>query len=484
MTTTPQMPKIININSSDKRAASKVKRLMENLFSQIQTVGSPFVFNKDDLINRLNELPYICLVDELTLRQTRIIMPGLKGREEESNDNFYRELNKRMKEAPLYDEEEPSDELEKKIRNKRMRELEEKKSVKLPPEYTKKVDESIYNVPPQAGEKEVKGWVIESIIDCYGIYISSLKGWLEDYLYCLTSQRNDSLDQPNNYNQQNSVINRIGKILSQIKNNDSPAVLLAPELIQTIPNMVFQSNPSLYPKLQYHKIDAQELSLKLVLLHEIGHHVFPIHKKNYNVFLSEAMANWFAYCLISPLEREFMHEKTLHQPEEYRFYKGLAFFLYPFSHGCPIPPLPWWGCCEWHQCSSTAGESVINWFEEQAFNGNLGISVKNLQSPKWLEVINKYQDIGGFLKYFSLRCHPFWEECLWHCCIRHGKLHNVQILACQLLDKAIFFDRKVKISDFIKQIDKWKINNTKRPLEFISQLEQEWYYKKLWGIAR
>jgi hypothetical protein len=141
-------------------------------------------------------------------------------------------------------------------------------------------------------------------VDCYGIYVSSLLGWLT-----CRDQRNQT---------EQSVLRH----LRDDPDQDGPAVLLCPELIETAYRASLRDAPlPLRQELDLGPNPSRSL-LREVLLHEIGHHIFS--NSGDLTFLSEAMANWFAWMLSSPAERTLLHALSRKQDLPYGMYRGLV----------------------------------------------------------------------------------------------------------------------------------------------------------------
>lgn len=168
------------------------------------------------------------------------------------------------------------------------------------------------------------------------------------------------------------------EILRQHPGEDGPAILLCPELIAT-----------LYPRLQFTqpRLRRREILsltenpcrtfLKLTFLHELGHHVYPVHGLDGDPWLSEAFANWFVYGFLNPRERALLRAKTCLQCSEYQAFEGFLSFL-----DVPGLPDPWQVLSPW---TLLGGEEWVRTLERAAFEGTLG-SIQRM-GPKWLEFI-------------------------------------------------------------------------------------------------
>lgn len=103
-----------------------------------------------------------------------------------------------------------------------------------------------------------------------------------------------------------------------------PAIFLCPERIAEVfpalSNGCAKLRRELPPDNQAHLA-----ALKLTLLHEVGHHFFPIHRATGNKYVSEAFANYFCWGGLDSNEREWLAYKSyLLQPPEYSAYRPLS----------------------------------------------------------------------------------------------------------------------------------------------------------------
>ncbi len=107
-------------------------------------------------------------------------------------------------------------------------------------------------------------------------------------------------------------------------NGDASLIVICPENIVSslsklkVPDNLY-SEPWEIPYSQY------DFGLKKVLLHEMGHHMFPVFtfESNWSVYWPECMANWFAYHYLDRSERFILHMWSLKQPIQYQCYKAL-----------------------------------------------------------------------------------------------------------------------------------------------------------------
>ena len=89
-----------------------------------------------------------------------------------------------------------------------------------------------------------------------------------------------------------------------------PSVMRVSETLRHAPPL--SSNPAL-------------MNLRLTLLHELGHHLFPVHRAGAGDYLCEALANLFCYRAISQDEQAWLLYKSWFlQPPEYSAYRPLS----------------------------------------------------------------------------------------------------------------------------------------------------------------
>lgn len=103
----------------------------------------------------------------------------------------------------------------------------------------------------------------------------------------------------------------------------APAIFLCPErLCEVYPILLklrenfrhpppLSSNPTLF-------------SLRMTLLHELGHHFFPVHRSGAGHCLGEGLANLFCHAALDDAQRAWLLYKSWHlQPPEYSAYRPL-----------------------------------------------------------------------------------------------------------------------------------------------------------------
>jgi hypothetical protein len=100
-------------------------------------------------------------------------------------------------------------------------------------------------------------------------------------------------------------------------------IFLCPErIVEIYPNLLEVLNNPKYPlALADNPILA---NLKMVLLHELGHHIFPVHRNcGGRKYISEGLANYFCYSNLNKVEKAWLlyKSRTLQTPEysSYRF---------------------------------------------------------------------------------------------------------------------------------------------------------------------
>ena len=145
------------------------------------------------------------------------------------------------------------------------------------------------------------------ISDCFGVYT-------EDASTILGSR---------------GLLNRIPE-----QSQHAPAIFLCPERIYEIYPTLLTLKENLQHPLPLSSNPAS-VNLKMVLLHELGHHFFPVHHMGAKRFLSEALANFFCFHGLAPEEQAWLLYKSWHlQPPEYSAYRPLN-VLYEAVADCP-----------------------------------------------------------------------------------------------------------------------------------------------------
>lgn len=102
-------------------------------------------------------------------------------------------------------------------------------------------------------------------------------------------------------------------------------IFLCPERIVRIYPTILEALRS--PKYPIPLISNPILTnLKMLLLHELGHHIFPVHRNcKGNKYISEGLANYFCYSNLTEIERAWLlyKSRTL-QPPEYSSYRFIS----------------------------------------------------------------------------------------------------------------------------------------------------------------
>jgi len=134
------------------------------------------------------------------------------------------------------------------------------------------------------------------VVECYGIYVDdasailSLRGLLE-------------------------------RVPASVQK--APAIFLCPERIFDIYPTVMGIGENLSDPLPLAE-NPPLANLEMTLVHELGHHFFPVHRSGSGRFLSEALANLLCYRSLGPEGQAWLLYKTWHlQPPEYSAYRPL-----------------------------------------------------------------------------------------------------------------------------------------------------------------
>jgi hypothetical protein len=135
------------------------------------------------------------------------------------------------------------------------------------------------------------------VVECYGIYVDDVA----------------------------AILSRRGLLQSvPVTCHHAPAILLCPERIHDIYPTVARRGEGLRHFLPLASNPAL-VNLRLTLLHELGHHFFPVHRSGSGRFLGEALANLFCYHGLSREEQAWLLYKSwLLQPPEYSAYRPLS----------------------------------------------------------------------------------------------------------------------------------------------------------------
>ena len=250
------MPEIINLDSEIDMLRSVESSYLDLDFEAIRQVLCPLV-SLQDWTTRLNELGCIALIDRQSLEKAY------------SNARFYEESSEQRRPWPTQ-----------KISRNQRNEGEGR--------------------PPKRGEGL-------TIVDPLGIYVGSLKTWMDT-----------------NFIQDSSGI--LNSAFAQ-----QPAILLCPEAMFDFAGRLYPACKTL--RNPFGSLDeAFTFILNSVLLHEFGHHFFPTQKSGGGLYLNEALANLFAYHGLAhgmrgatrdaALDR-LVYKTFLFQPAAYSAYRPL-----------------------------------------------------------------------------------------------------------------------------------------------------------------
>ncbi len=347
--------KLLNLGSAHEGWLQSVRGLLGELMDPEVLERAVPTVPFEDLDERLRSLRFVCLVDDLTLFESRQAFPE-RGRPGEPDEDLYGLLG-RLRDAPVVDggEEQPK--------------WPRPEALRPVGEFSELLGRGLHEARWAAGHEPHHGEVgeeqavgrqgagVDVLVDCYGLYVGSLHGWAAG----LGRSRG------------NAGIEAMFRNHPDYREADGPAVLLSPELISTLYRLVMSRAPR---PVRYYLAPERApdlIFLKLVLLHEIGHHVYPVHgRASKNV--SEAFANWFAYGFLNPGERAVMHEKTETQTVSYQMYEGLLSLLHPVGNSSP-----WAAAMPWNLRS---GGDLVSSLERAALDGVLGDGA-TLASSRW-----------------------------------------------------------------------------------------------------
>ena len=250
---------VINLNSRFDGWVEDVNDILSEIDDRSLIKNSVPRLPINKLTQRFRELKYVCLVNELTIIETRRIFKSMGLDENDKEKDYFDDLYDRMLNVPDFDNEEErceedtyddwpinnSDDLSNPARNK-----------------------PVYGADPD----DLDPKDITVIVDCYAMYTPSLLQWLTVH------ERNGM----------RKIASK--KLFDELKNHpekDDPAILLSPDSIKTIYPMIINSSNANIRKLLSLKSNPDKSFLKMALLHELGHHTYRAQTIN----LSEAMAN-------------------------------------------------------------------------------------------------------------------------------------------------------------------------------------------------
>jgi len=324
----------LNLGSAHASWLAEIPGLLDELTTSLEREPSAIPFPY--LRHRLKSISYFCLTDALTLSRTReVVIPHPNSADSEISNNAddTDPIEDWSCEDASWDKTELGNEIE--------TDWDERPDSQCRPPW-----EGLFNpaetpdsgcLPESNNNSECHIGTVSLVVDCYGLYVTSIRLW---------AQSLGSKQRPQS----------VGELLNRIEDGsltDGPAVLLCPENICEIPAIVASS---VRPEMRRdHSLAGNPLLqfLRLVLLHEIGHHVFPLHcESRKSLELSEAMANWFVYRHVNPSDRLALHLLSETQDHCYRMYQGMLPLLYPrssalislfagFPSGCGSYDLAW-----------------------------------------------------------------------------------------------------------------------------------------------
>jgi len=346
----------------------------------------------DALAQRVGQLKYVCLVGSLLTVETRKAFPSVPPGQETARNEYLDGLLGRMRDAPVRDQEDESEG----DRGRPEGGGEPEEDFPWNSNVDPVEDRGASREPPHYGGRQGR---VQVVVDCYGIYLESLKEWLQSVVRGAG----------------NRTIRRWHERLQADPEADGPAVLLCPERIETIHRLVVSRAPlPVRKQLSLGRCPTRTF-LKLTLLHEVGHHVYPVHRAGAIRFLSEALANWFAYSLLDARERALLYEKTAVQQLAYRMYSGLVAV-------CHAPS--WFGVPPWPPLA--VGVEAVARLEEAAFQGRLpdpsAMAPDGGDLLEWLHYWRHFPEL-----WFHLRPRRW----------RYWRLHPSEMMGWMLLCEAV-----------------------------------------------
>jgi hypothetical protein len=106
--------------------------------------------------------------------------------------------------------------------------------------------------------------------------------------------------------------------------HQAPAIFLCPERIHDIYPTVVRLGENLRHTLPL-SLNPALVNFSMTLLHELGHHFFPVHRSGAGRFLGEGLANLFGYHALDQQRQAWLLYKSWHlQPPEYSAYRPLT----------------------------------------------------------------------------------------------------------------------------------------------------------------
>lgn len=134
------------------------------------------------------------------------------------------------------------------------------------------------------------------VVECYGMYVEAAAPILSS----------------------RGLLDKVPASLHQV-----PAIFLCPERIHDIYPTVIRLGENLRHTLPL-SLNPALVNLSTTLLHELGHHFFPVHRSGAGRFLGEALANLFCYHALDQQRQAWLLYKTWYlQPPEYSAHRPL-----------------------------------------------------------------------------------------------------------------------------------------------------------------
>ncbi|MBV5328993.1 MAG: hypothetical protein JZU65_15425 [Chlorobium sp.] len=293
---------------------------------------------KQQVRKRFTTLSTIFLVPSDIMREIRTICGGSQG-------NDWRDLFPWSFDWPDWDDENfPEDDWKEvegyldDLRNKHRNALEGDKTSTAG--FPNQMDENReQNMPLPQGPEDIEGeweddedtiddWPVHGqsvdssdcadvIIETYGAYVPSLQNWLMTMVGKGLSQ------------QSLSTLKKLEIFLAVHPDSSGPAILLCPELIQKIPSRIGKHVRKVQDtrKAMPDGGTATMSALRMVLLHELGHHLFSntgLLNSRADHAYKECLAQWFAHQMLPTWEQGLLEALALRQPPIYRIYAGLV----------------------------------------------------------------------------------------------------------------------------------------------------------------
>lgn len=327
---------------------------------------------------RLRELRHLCLISDQQYKETRNIKVNRGGFLQEGKEE---EISRPIEENQSHEKDELDGLLEEAL-NPPMEEKGKEILSENPKETGEREREAgkIISGKPDiygtgiSGKGKVKEGVniqVTEVVDCYGVYVKSLKNWIKNVI---SSRRPWEMERMEEYL----------KSMEKGDLEDGPGILICPENIKTIYPLMMRRNGEEVVESLAPELNPDFLFLKMTLLHELGHHVYPCP----NILFSEGMANWLVLKYLNPEERMLLQAKTDLQSKPYKMYLGILNFLYPnqFPAGFPYVSFPW---------PIPGGTAILEKIEVLGFDGELGARPLDNYTP-WKIILDWVMQKQGF----------------------------------------------------------------------------------------